>query len=71
MADRMDAMMAITRGEKTFWMKVGAAFRTKKGDGWIVRLEAVPAAKDGEVVIHLMEPRERSGGSGADEGPPF
>lgn len=73
MTDRYDAMSARKyerNGEtKTAYTRIGTAFKNRNGDGYTVRLEAMPAPTDGEFVILLFPPKPRddnrqsSGGS--------
>lgn len=57
MSDRLDVLVGKERGGKTYYTKVGVAFRTKAGDGWSVTLDALPT--DGKLL--LLPPRESRG----------
>lgn len=59
MSDRLDAMTARESNGKTFWTKVGVAFKSKDGKGWNVLLDAMPAPVDGQFKITLLPPREK------------
>lgn len=75
MADRYDAV-AVRRykdrdgNEKSAFTTVGTAFALKEKDGYMVKLNAMPAPTDGEFVILLMPPKPRDGNrsSGAPSG---
>ena len=68
MTDRLDVLA--TReyqagGEtKTAFLKIGAAFPLKKGNGYQVVMDAMPAPKDGQFKVLLMPPK-------TDNGPDF
>jgi len=48
---------------KTIWVKIGAAWSSKAGDGYSVKLDALPLPnKDGEVWVKLFPPKEKSDG---------
>lgn len=47
-----------TGKERTSYTRIGVAWPMKSGDGYTVRLEAVPAPYDGEFVILLMPPKD-------------
>lgn len=68
MADRLDAISGIKSrdGGKTYWTKIGAAFPNRKGGGYTLFLDYLPARRDdeGKLAILLVEPKER------DERPP-
>lgn len=52
--------------EKKRWMRVGVAFEGKDGNGWNIKLEAIPATRndDGTIGLILREPKQRDGGGG-------
>ncbi len=59
--DRLDALTVRESNGKSFWTKIGAAFPNKNGQGYIVRLDAMPASVDGQFSIHLREPLPKDG----------
>lgn len=63
MTDRLDAIHGIKSrdGKKTYWTKVGVAFASRKGGGYILTLDYVPSRldEDGKLAILLVEPKER------------
>jgi hypothetical protein len=64
MVDRLDALMGKETNGKTWWTKIGAAFRNRSGSGWTLVLDAMPAPIDGQYRISLFEPNNNnSGGS--------
>lgn len=68
MADRYDVVsFKQTQGGKTFAIKLGSAVRSKKGDGWQLYLDAIPAPVDGQYVLSVVPPRDRRD----SEAPPF
>lgn len=72
MSDRFDAISGITsKNGKTYWTRVGTAFRSKKGDGYTLFLDFMPLNRnqDGKTVIALTVPRERSDGPPARQPP--
>lgn len=56
------------------YTRLGAAFPFRQGNGYTIKLDAVPPGQDGQVTILLMEPRQDGerrqqapqGGGGAD-----
>lgn len=64
MSDRLDALHGQTgKNGKTYWQKIGAAWKSKKGEGYTLYLDYLPLnSKDGKIVITLSEPRQRSDG---------
>lgn len=65
MTNRLDAVTARKytdkNGEgKTAYTRIGTAWAFKEGNGWTVRLEAIPAPQDGEFTILLFEPKPRN-----------
>lgn len=65
MADRLDALCVRENNGKSFWTKIGVAWASKNGPGYIVRLDAIPAPTEGQFVIHLREPQARDGNRSA------
>jgi len=61
MSERLDALTVREHNGKSYWTKIGAAFPNKKGVGYIVRLDAMPASNDGQFSIHLREPLPKDG----------
>jgi len=59
--DRLDALHGQEgRNGKTYWTRIGTAFRSKKGTGYTLYLDYVPvASKEGKVQIALMVPKQR------------
>lgn len=46
---------------KTYWLKLGAQFPSKDGQGWTIKLDALPLPdKNGDIWLSCKEPRERS-----------
>jgi hypothetical protein len=62
MSDRLDALHGQTsKTGKTYWNKIGAAFKSKKGEGYTLYLDYLPLnGKDGKIVITLAEPRQKT-----------
>lgn len=67
MSDRFDVVtFKETQGGKTFAVRLGSAVKSKKGDGWNLYLDAMPAPIDGQFRLSVVPPREQgqqSGGS--------
>lgn len=63
MVDRYDALYGKENNSKTYWTKVGAAFKNRSGSGYTLVLDAIPAPVDGQYRISLFEPNNNSGGS--------
>lgn len=60
MADRYDVVsFKQTQSGKTFAIKLGSAVRSKKGDGWQLYLDAIPAPVDGQYVLSVVPPKDR------------
>ncbi|MFO0269593.1 MAG: hypothetical protein ACK53W_03510 [Gemmatimonadota bacterium] len=51
--------------DKTFWVRVGAAFQNEKGTQIVLDALPLPDA-DGRCVLMLFEPKERLDGGGGD-----
>jgi len=58
MANRLDALTVREAEGKSYWTRIGVAFPNREGPGFMVKLDAMPASKDGQYVIHLREPRD-------------
>lgn len=63
---RLDAVAAreYTTGQgetKTSFTRVGVALPTKRGDGYTLLLDAMPAPTEGQFRILLMPPKSRDG----------
>lgn len=78
MSERLDACVPRARGDRTYWVKIGAAWPNKNGPGYQVVLDALPIPDDkGRVVINLFVPKSRdekpqqSGGDKLDDEIPF
>lgn len=76
--DRMDVVSfkENTKTGKTFAVRLGSAVASKKGDGWNLYLDAIPAPVDGQYRLSVVPPRERAqrepGQDDGDDGrPPF
>ncbi len=55
---------------KTRWTKIGVMFPAKSGEGFAIKLEALPLPnKDGEVWVKAFVPREREEGQEPGERP--
>lgn len=61
MSERLDALTVRESNGKSFWTKIGVAWPSKNGPGYIVRLDAMPAPVEGQFVIHLREPLAKDG----------
>lgn len=58
------------RDGKTRWTKIGVMFPAKSGEGFAIKLEALPLPnKDGEVWVKAFVPREREEGQEPGERP--
>lgn len=45
---------------KTFWLRIGAMFRAREGDGYSIKLDALPLPNEkGEIWINAFVPRDR------------
>ena len=45
---------------KTYWLKIGAKFPAKDGNGWTVKLDALPLPdKEGNIWLSCKEPKEK------------
>ena len=62
MADRYDVLVVreAKDGGKSWFTKVGAMFRSKGGDGFMIQLDALPI--DGKLIVRV--PLERDGDHG-------
>ncbi len=56
MASRMD-VLTVEEGKdgKSFWYRVGVAFEAKHGDGWDVKLAALPV--NGKLFLRAPKPK--------------
>lgn len=60
MADRMDVVtFKETKNGKTFAVRLGSAVASKKGDGYNLYLDAIPAPVDGQYRLSVVPPREK------------
>jgi hypothetical protein len=60
MSDRFDVVtFKETQNGKTFAVRLGSAVKSKKGDGWNLYLDAMPAPVDGQFRLSVVPPRER------------
>lgn len=64
MANRLDALTVRESDGKSYWTRIGVAFPNREGPGFMVKLDAMPASKDGQYIIHLREPRENGSQGG-------
>ena len=60
MTERLDALTVRESNGKSYWTRIGVAFPSKNGPGFMIRLDAMPASTEGQYVIHLREPRQDS-----------
>lgn len=60
---RLDVLVVRESNGKSFWTKVGVAFPNRSGEGYTVKLDALPI--NGE--LKLMPPREPRGSQPARE----
>lgn len=60
MANRLDALTVREADGKSYWTRIGVAFANREGQGFMVKLDAMPASKDGQYIIHLREPRDNN-----------
>lgn len=68
--NRLDALTVRESDGKSYWTRIGVAFPNREGPGFMVKLDAMPASKDGQYIIHLMEPRQngdRQGSGGTQQ----
>ena len=63
MARRYDIVSGRTDANgKTYWTKLGSMWPAKEGDGFSIKLEALPLPdKEGNVWIRAFVPKEREG----------
>jgi hypothetical protein len=71
MSSRYDVMSPRKDREgKTRWTRIGVMFPAKSGNGFAIKLDALPLPDEkGEVWISAMEPREREEGQEPGERP--
>ena len=71
MSTRYDVMSPRKDREgKTRWTRIGVMFPAKSGNGFAIKLNALPLPDEkGEVWISAMEPREREEGQEPGERP--
>lgn len=72
MSERLDAVSVRESNGKSYFTRIGVAFPAKKGEGYSVLLDAMPAPVDGQFKILLMVPKPREdrgqgGGWGQDD----
>jgi len=68
MSDRMDVVtFKETKTGKTFAVRLGSAVKSKKGEGWNLYLDAMPAPIEGQYRLSIVEPRQQQGGKGGDD----
>jgi hypothetical protein len=68
-ATRLDALTVRETEGKSYWTRIGVAFPNREGPGFMVKLDAMPASKDGQYIIHLREPREAGSQGGGQRRP--
>lgn len=70
MSERMDVVAwKESQNGKAYAVRCGSAVRSKKGDGWNLYLDAMPAPVDGQYRLSIVPPREqRQSGGGRDDG---
>jgi hypothetical protein len=61
MSDRFDALAVRESNGKSYFTKIGVAFKSRTGNGYSLLLDAIPAPTDGQFKILLMEPKPRDG----------
>jgi len=62
MSDRMDVVtFKETKTGKTFAVRLGSAVKSKKGEGWNLYLDAMPAPIEGQYRLSIVEPRQQQG----------
>lgn len=66
MSERMDIIAWKKVGEKSYPMRVGSAVPKKKGDGWQIYLDAIPAPIDGQYQLTMQKPRPKDDGKSDD-----
>lgn len=49
--ERLDVLAVTKRGEKSTWTRIGAAFPTKAGEGYRLKLSFFPAAAETEILL--------------------
>jgi hypothetical protein len=59
MTERLDALSVRESNGKSYFTKIGVAFKARNGPGYSVLLDAMPAPTDGQFKILLMEPKAR------------
>ena len=59
--DRLNVISPRPRKDnRTYWLSVGTAFRSKDGQGWDVLFDALPLADEkGKVVVMLRPHKDR------------
>ncbi len=56
--ERLDVLAVTKRGEKSTWTRIGAAFPTKSGEGWKLKLGFFPIQPETEIL--LLPPKEQA-----------
>lgn len=61
MSDRMDVVTFKENSKtgKVFAVRLGSAVASKKGDGWNLYLDAIPAPVDGQYRLSVVPQREK------------
>lgn len=59
MIERYDALTVRESNGKSYFTKIGAAFKNKQGEGYTLMLDAVPASNEGQYRILLSVPKPR------------
>lgn len=60
MTTRYDLCTPRKNGEKTYWTKVGSMFPARQGDGFTIKLDALPLPNEkGEVWVSAFVPKEQ------------
>ena len=60
MTTRYDLCTASKNGDKTYWNKIGSMFPARNGDGFTIKLDALPLPNEkGEVWVSAFVPKER------------
>lgn len=60
MADRYDIVTPRPgKDGKTFWLRIGSMFQSKDGNGYAIKLDALPLPNEkGEIWLKASEPRQ-------------
>lgn len=70
MTERMDVLTGRQSkdGEKTYWTRLGVAFRSRDGEGWNIDLDGYPV--NGKLIMRPPKKKEEASAPQSDAPPP-